>query len=193
MPNAELTRELARHALAVRHHCLDADVRRIALHCILDWYAVTLGGLREPCVAITARDAAEEGGEPRATIAGQAQKGAMYAAALVNGTAAHALDYDDVNIAITGHPTAVVLPAVLALAEARGASGAELIAAFVAGYEIACRAGRYLGDAHYERGFHASATAGVVAAAAGRGPPGGRSAIPRATSQGMGPPPAPGV
>jgi 2-methylcitrate dehydratase PrpD len=169
MTSAELTRELARHALNVRHNGLDTDVRRIALHCILDWYAVTLAGLREPCVAIVARDAADEGGEPRSTIAGQARKGAMYAAALVNGTAAHALDYDDVNIAITGHPTAVVLPAALAVAEARGASGADLIAAFVAGYEVACRVGRYLGDAHYERGFHATATAGVVAAAAACG------------------------
>jgi 2-methylcitrate dehydratase PrpD len=170
MRRPELTRELARHARAVRQVHLPSDVRRIALHCILDWYAVTLAGLREPCVAIAAGDAMQEGGAPHATIAGQARKGGMYAAALVNGTAAHALDYDDVNIAIAGHPTAVILPAVLALAEARGASGAQLIEAFVAGYEVACRAGRYLGDSHYERGFHATATAGVigVAAACGR-------------------------
>jgi 2-methylcitrate dehydratase PrpD len=169
MRPAQLTGELARQARALRHVHLPSDVRRIALHCILDWYAVTLAGLREPCVAIAAADAMQEDGAQQATIAGQPRKGGMYTAALVNGTAAHALDYDDVNVAITGHPTAVILPAVLALAEARRASGADLIAAFVAGYEVACRAGRYLGDAHYERGFHASATAGVVGVAAACG------------------------
>jgi 2-methylcitrate dehydratase PrpD len=88
-------------------------------------------------------------------------------AVLVNGAAAHALDYDDVSLAMSGHPTAPVLSAVLALGELRGASGPAVIAAFVAGYELACRVGVLVAPDHYERGFHATATVGSFGAAAG--------------------------
>jgi len=88
-------------------------------------------------------------------------------AALLNGTAAHALDYDDVNLAMPGHPTVAVLPAVLALAEERGASGEALLAAFVAGYETACRVGLLVAPGHYDTlGFHSTGTIGSFGAAA---------------------------
>ena len=84
----------------------------------------------------------------------------VLAAALVNGAAGHALDYDDVNLAMPGHPSVAILPGLLALAEQRRSSGREVIAAFVAGYETACRIGMAMRPGHYGRGFHATGTVG---------------------------------
>jgi 2-methylcitrate dehydratase PrpD len=90
-------------------------------------------------------------------------------AALVNGTAAHALDFDDVSWALNGHPTVPLLPAVFAAAEKSGASGADFLRAYVAGFEVEARLGQALGLGHYEKGWHATATLGVFGAAAAAG------------------------
>jgi len=161
-----MTRWLAEHALGCRYASLPRPARRIALHCIVDWYAVTLAAIGDPALAPLVADAREQGGPAEATAAGLEGRVGVYPAALVNGTTAHLLDYDDVNLAIPGHPTAVVYSALLPLAETLGADGQALMSAFVAGYETACRVGRWLGAAHYEQGYHATATVGVVGAAA---------------------------
>lgn len=160
------THWLSEQALNVDYAALPIDSRRIALHCIIDWYAVTLAGIDEPGLRPLVQDAEEEGGRPLATAAGMGAKTGLYTAALLNGTTSHVLDYDDVNLAISGHPTAVVYSALLPLAESRHVNGDTLLSAFVAGYETACRVGRWLGDAHYEHGYHATSSVGTVAAAA---------------------------
>jgi 2-methylcitrate dehydratase PrpD len=77
------------------------------------------------------------------------------------------LDFDDVNLAMPGHPSVAILPALLALAEERGSSGADVLTAFVAGYELQCRIGRVVAPGHYDGlGFHATATIGSFGAAA---------------------------
>jgi 2-methylcitrate dehydratase PrpD len=85
---------------------------------------------------------------------------------MINGAASHALDYDDVNWTLQGHPSVAIIPGLLALAEFRAASGKDFIAAFVAGYETACRVGRLVSPSHYQRGFHATSTVGAIGAAA---------------------------
>jgi 2-methylcitrate dehydratase PrpD len=87
-----------------------------------------------------------------------------FAWALVNATAGHALDYDDV--AIDGHPSVVLVPALLAEGERLGASGRELIAAYVAGYETWGELASRDADKHHGKGWHPSAVFGAVAAAA---------------------------
>src|SRR5206468_7881059 len=87
-------------------------------------------------------------------------------AALVNGAIGHALDYDDVNLAMPGHPSVAILPGPMALAEQRNSTGREVVAAFVAGYETCCRIGMALRPGHYDRGFHATGTIGAFGAAA---------------------------
>ncbi|SMP79168.1 MmgE/PrpD family protein [Noviherbaspirillum suwonense] len=82
-------------------------------------------------------------------------------AALINGAAAHALDYDDVNMACTGHPSVVLIPGLLALAESRGFSGHDFMTAFAAGYETMCRLGLASGETQYAKGFHTTATLGT--------------------------------
>jgi 2-methylcitrate dehydratase PrpD len=165
--NERVTERLAEHVLAVRHGELPDDARKLARQCILDWFAVTLAGSTEPLTRILAEDAAEQGGTADCTLVGLRQRASTRQAALINGASSHALDYDDVNFHLGGHPTVTLVPAILALAEQRGSSGADVIAAFVAGYEMGARVGALVRPSHYERGFHATATIGCFAAAAG--------------------------
>jgi 2-methylcitrate dehydratase PrpD len=163
-----LTREIARRALAIRFADLPDEVRALARHCMLDTLGTALAGADDELVRILAAELAEQGGAPVCGVIGSEVRLPALSAALLNGTAAHALDYDDVNLAMPGHPTVAVLPAVLALAEERGASGEALMAAFVAGYETACRVGRLVAPGHYNTlGFHATGTVGSFGAAAG--------------------------
>ncbi|MBC8339084.1 MAG: MmgE/PrpD family protein [Rhodospirillales bacterium] len=91
-------------------------------------------------------------------------------AALINGTLAHSLDFDDTHAASSLHPSAPIVPAALAAAEMAGADGEELIPAIIAGYEIQIRLSKALGPSdHYDRGFHPTATCGVFGAAAAAG------------------------
>src|SRR5262249_14371887 len=101
------------------------------------------------------------------------------------GAAAHALDYDDVNVAIPGHPSVAILPGLLALAERQRASGRDVSTAFVAGYETACRIGIALLPGHYHLGFHATGTIGSLGAAAACARLLGLSAMARAAALGI--------
>ncbi len=162
-----VTATLAEWALSRDTARMPVDVREAARRCVLDWMAVSLAGADDPLVRILIDAALEEGGYPRCTLVAQSERVSPLQAALINGTTSHALDYDDVNLSMTGHPTAAVLPAILALAETCNSSGAEMIAAFVAGYETAARMGLLVAPGHYAQGFHATGTLGVIAAAAG--------------------------
>lgn len=134
--------------------------------CVLDGFGLALAGSREP-LAVLLRDAAlADGARPAATVVGHGRAFSPRQAALVNGAAMHALDYDDVNLAMRVHPTTVILPGLLALAEARGRSGRALLEAFVVGYEAAGMIGARLSANHYARGFHATGTIGAFAAVA---------------------------
>jgi 2-methylcitrate dehydratase PrpD len=85
-------------------------------------------------------------------------------AAWINGTAAHALDYDDVSL--RGHPSTVLVPAILAEAEGLGASGAEMATAYVAGYEVWAELAGRDPDQHHQKGWHPTGIFGAIAAAA---------------------------
>jgi 2-methylcitrate dehydratase PrpD len=162
---SKVTQQLVERALAVRRDTLPADVAELAKQCVLDCLGVAIAGAREPVVNLLLDEAREDGARACATAIVHGTPLGAPQAALVNGTASHALDYDDVNLSITGHPSTVILPALLAAAEKKGAVGAELMAAFVAGYELACRVGVLVGPGHYDRGFHATATVGAFGAA----------------------------
>lgn len=161
-----LTCELASRNAAWNFDDLPDDARTLVRQCLLDWIAVTLPGAQEPLAHMLAEEAREQGGFAQATVVGHGFATSSRQAALVNGAASHALDYDDVNMAFTGHPTVVLVPALLALAEARGSSGAGFMTAFVAGYETLCRIGAAVAPGHYARGFHTTGTLGTFGAAA---------------------------
>jgi 2-methylcitrate dehydratase PrpD len=162
-----ITRRLAARSAATRLADLTPDAVVVARHCILDLLGCTLAGSADPLVGILLAELAEQGGAAQSTIIGHGVRLPPASAALVNGASGHALDFDDVNIAMPGHPSVAILPALLALGQARAASGAALIAAFVAGYELQCRIGRMIAPGHYDGiGFHATATIGSFGAAA---------------------------
>ncbi|MDH3667972.1 MAG: MmgE/PrpD family protein [Paracoccaceae bacterium] len=134
-----------------------------ARHALLDWLGVTIAGMDEPLVSILR----EEMGRPGScTLIGGGSVD-PHTAALINGAAGHALDYDDVVSALNGHPTAPVAPAVLALAEETKTSGAAVIDALIVGVEVEAALGAMTGGSHYEKGFHATGTLGTLGAAAG--------------------------
>lgn len=87
-------------------------------------------------------------------------------AGMLNGIAGHALDYDDGNRLMGGHPSTLLIPAVLALGEDLGASAHKVIAAYAAGYEVMIRLSRGVNTAHYQKGWHPTATIGVLGVAA---------------------------
>src|SRR5437660_264041 len=162
----KLTRTLAAQASTVTYDALPEPVRELARQCVLDYYGVALAGADDPLATILLDELAEAGGAAQASIIGHQAKLPALSAALVNGAIGHALDYDDVNLAMPGHPSVAILPGLIALAEQRNSTGREVVAAFVAGYETACRIGMALRPGHYDRGFHATGTVGAFGAAA---------------------------
>lgn len=140
--------------------------REMARLCMLDWFGLTLAGMAEPAARIMLQAARTEGALPAASVLAAGKAFSPRQAALVNGTAGHALDYDDVSLAMNVHPSAVLMPGILALAEQRRLSGARMLEAFVTGYEAAGMIGRMMARSHYARGFHATGTIGTLGAAA---------------------------
>ncbi len=161
-----VTERLAEYVSSRQYDELSGEEITVAKQCLLDYLGVTMAGRDEPLVRIIREQALEEGGEPLASLVGEDRRVTLSQASLINGSAAHAHDYDDVHTAMSGHPTVPVAPALLALAESEGKSGRELIQALVAGLDAECVLGRYVGGSHYAMGFHATGTLGCFGAAA---------------------------
>lgn len=143
---------------------LPAEVRQVAQHCVADWFGCALAGCEEPAARLLREEFATVTGP--CSLVGQGGETTASCAALINGTAGHALDYDDTSTIMGGHPTGPVLPAALALAQAHNASGQALLTALVVGAEVEARLGWIAGMEPYKRGWHTTATMGVFGAAA---------------------------
>lgn len=157
------TERLVSLARAIAFDGIPSDAITVARTCLLDWLGCALAGSREPLSDILVKEAASHG---IATLVGRDQKTSVHWAALCNGAASHALDYDDAHMHMGGHPTVPVAAAALALAEELNASGRELLTAFVAGVETECRLGPLVGPSHYGAGWHNTATLGTFGATA---------------------------
>src|SRR5262245_8996574 len=161
-----ITAPLIKKVMALRWQECPPDLQMLIKQCILDWIAVSIAAASEPDIQKLRAVLEAQGGHPQASVFGSPKRLATQQAALLNGTISHMLDYDDVNDAMIGHPTAPILPAVLALAEHNGTGGSKLMDAFLTGYETACRIGLLLAPGHYEQGFHSTATIGTLGSAA---------------------------
>ena len=134
---------------------------------IFDCVGVALAGARQPAGAIGAEWARKAGGAQQATVWGHGFKTSAHDAALVNGTAAHALDYDDVTWGLIGHPSVSLVPSVFALGEQTNASGRDVLLAYAVGFEVMAKLGRTTQPAHsLEGGWHATGTIGAFGATA---------------------------
>jgi 2-methylcitrate dehydratase PrpD len=166
---AAVTASVARFAREFDLQAAPEAVLDRARRAVLDTVGVTVAGGREASFSILSRTLGESaaGG---ATVLPTRDHTSAAQAAFLNGTAGHALDYDDVIDEIKGHPSVVLVSALLALAEAEGRSGRDLLEAYVVGLEVACALAQALPvEAHYRAGWHATATVGVIGAAAGAG------------------------
>ncbi len=164
---------LAAFAAELRFEQIPAPVLRRAEDLLLDWLGSSLAGRNSRAVQSIAKFAATMGpidlqGPGSAEILISRRRSTPLFAAMVNAAASHVAEQDDVHNGSVFHPAAVVFPPALAVAQAIGASGRELLTAAVAGYEVGIRIGEFLGRSHY-RVFHTTGTAGTVAAAAAVG------------------------
>jgi 2-methylcitrate dehydratase PrpD len=167
-----VTETLAAFSATLRAETLPDPVRVRTRQLVLDLAGNILRGGYEaestPALLAAARALGFAGGS--ATVLGSTTRYTPAGAALLNGALAHSLDSDDTHAAGSLHPGAPVIPAAFAAAEMTGASGADILAAIVAGYEVTCRVALALpAGAHYDRGFHPTATCGAFGAAAAAG------------------------
>jgi 2-methylcitrate dehydratase PrpD len=144
-------------------------VSEAANRSMTDWLGTAIRGSIEPLAEAIAAVIAATGGEPQATVVGHGQRTSALLASLANGAQGHALDFDDTHLPAVLHGSAAVAPVVFALAEWRRALGADALAAFIAGFELATRIGRVIGKRLTERGWHVTATVGTFGAAAAAG------------------------
>jgi 2-methylcitrate dehydratase PrpD len=157
--------QLAERAKQIQLENIPAEALTNAKMALLDTVGVTLAGSREDCVNFV-RKAADCFAPGDATLFGDTIAVSPLDAALINGTAAHALDFDDCSNTMGGHPSAPIVPALYALAERQKASGAGFLEAYVTGFEVETKIGRAVNFAHYEKGWHPTSTLGTFGAAA---------------------------
>ena len=159
------SRALARFARGLRPGDVPAPVVHAAKLHILDGIGVGLAASTVPLSARWADGAAEMGGDGSATVFGRADGFSAPAAAMANGALMHSLEYDDTHIASVVHGGAVAVPAALAIAEQTGATGSEMIAAYLAAWEAMIRLGLSAPGAFQANGFQISAVGGAIGAA----------------------------
>ena len=162
-----LTEQLAALICSTRAADVPATVRENAAWWVLDWLGCAIAGLDTPPGRILIQHAADQPGGAVSCL-GLAEGRSPQVAALHNGGVSHIVEMDDVDRASVIHPAAVVVPAALAVAEQTGASGRNLLAAVVLGYEVAIRVGEAVGKTHYFH-WHNTSTCGVFGAAAAAG------------------------
>lgn len=166
MTAGDATRRIAAFAAAFDPASLTEAERETVARTLLDTHAVAAAGVGEPAAVRVRNHLAATGLPPGgATLWGSAVRTGPEAAALANAVAAHILDYDDVSAPMRGHPSVVLWPALVALAEHRDLAGARLAAAYVVGFEVIVKVSRAMALRHYALGWHATPTLGLLGAA----------------------------
>ena len=163
---ASPSRELAQFLVDLRLADVPPAVLHEAKRLFIDWLGSALAGKSARPVTVLeawAETMGPAGGDSEILVS--RQRSSPLFAAMINAAASHVVEQDDVHNGSVFHPATVIFPPALAVAQAVGASGAELLLAAIAGYEAGIRIGEFLGRSHYKV-FHTTATAGTLAAAA---------------------------
>jgi 2-methylcitrate dehydratase PrpD len=164
-----VTQRLARHVVETRWEDVPTAVRHQAKRSLMNYFAVALAGCRTAPVEIALRSLRQFSGGRQATIVGRRERIDALSAAFLNAAAANVHDFCDTHVRTVIHPTVPVTPALLALAELRRVSGADLLLAFIVGNEFQARIGLAISPSHYNRGWHITSTCGVFGATSGAG------------------------
>ena len=138
--------------------------RERAAQAIEDTVACMVAGADDLC-PVKVRKGITHWGSGTSSVVGQSEKAPAPWAAMANGAAAHALDYDDNVQVVLGHTSAVQVPALLALGEAVGATGKQVVDAYIIGFEIGMALGRGVNWSHYNIGWHSTSTIIEIATA----------------------------
>lgn len=163
------TAQLAAFAAALRFEDIPAPVVRKIEDLLVDWFGSAVAGHgTRPVESLTRFARAMGPAEGPCEVIIDGSRSSPYLAAMANAAASHVAEQDDVHNGSVFHPATVVFPPALAVAQAMGASGQQLLTAAVVGYEVGIRVGEFLGRSHY-RIFHTTGTAGTLAAAAAVG------------------------
>lgn len=165
-PPVAVTAGLGRWVAELTLAAIPGEVLAHIKRCLLDALGCGFYGVAQPWSRIAADTAVELSGGGAASLLGRAEKVGPGDAAMANGTAIHGFELDDLHAAGMCHPGAVTVPACLAVAEARGSSGADLLAALVAGYEAGIRVGICAGVPHGTSGYHGTGTIGTLCSSA---------------------------
>lgn len=164
---AMVAERLAQWSSAVQADLLPRAVHAAAKRCLIDVAGVAVAGSQQPTAMLVREHVRLESAAGPCTVFGSRTRHCATGAALANGTSAHVLDFDDTSFDGIIHGSSIIFPAVLACAQARASSGKELLAAFVAGTEVACALGRAFTDTLYQRGWWTTSLLGTIGAAAG--------------------------
>ena len=163
----KLTARIAQYIADTGLEDFPPDAIDAAKAAITDCLGCALAGSREPLADVLCDYVRGLGGAPAATVIGRGFKTSSLDAALVNGAMSHALDYDDVTYITKTHPSAALIPGALPLAEETGATGGELLLAYLLGFEVACAVGAAISPAYYDDlGWHPTGPLGALGAAA---------------------------
>lgn len=158
-----LVQQIAERSVALDPLVFDPMARKWAKDAIADMIGCALLGAPTDTTSIALATAPSQGS---CLVLGRRLRLGRLEAAYVNAASGHALDYDDTSKSLSGHPTVIIVPALLPLAEMRGSSGAEFLDAYIVGVETATRIARGVNFHHYEKGWHPTATLGIFGATA---------------------------
>lgn len=161
--------QIAQRANSLRSAQFPEQALTWAKTAIIDMIGCALAGASDEVTEKVLRLVRIEGGRGRCTVLGRPDRLRLLDAAVVNGTIGHALDFDDTSKSMAGHPTVVIVPGLLGLAEVLGASGRDFLDAYLVGLETCTRIARGVNFYHYEKGWHPTATLGIFGAAAACG------------------------
>lgn len=163
---SDLTTRFSQFVTQARYEDLPHEATRLITDAITDAIGCSLAGSREPITSILARTLPTSTAPQDHLLLGSTRRASAFEAALYNGTCIHAIDYDDTSHPSYSHPSAHIVPAILAAGREFGASGRDLVLAYALGLELVGKLGRALNTEHYLKGWHTTGTFGAIASAA---------------------------
>ena len=163
----EVTKKIAEYVVNTGLEDFPPEAIFAAKAAIIDCLGCALAGSKEPLADVLVNYLTDLRGKPASTVIGRGFKTSAPEAGLINGAMSHALDYDDITFITKTHPSAVLIPAALPVAEEAGASGRDMLLAYLLGFEVACAVGDAISPAYYDDlGWHPTGPLGALGAAA---------------------------